>query len=1027
MALRALAWRAAASATVFAVALVGILAAAIGPIYLHAVDETVLAERLADAPQSQLDIHISRQTVPGAPGVDWHGGIQRLASQAADPRWFAAPVFSENAQVIYRGRARYATYLAAIDDVCAHVSVMEGRCIATSSPTETMISARTARGQHLAVGNVIHPEPAAGSLPITLRVVGIITPVAPYGPYWQPWDYFDARPTINDTQLPRLDSFFVSHAALFGRLDGLEQTVATNVRLRSESVRVRDVPALGEHVREIGALAGQASLHDSLSKTVAGSQLLAVVDGLRKEMSLARTLIVLPSAQLVLLAIFVLYAVVAGTAAALGPEVALAKLRGRRPASVLLQGVVQPVVLILVATPIAAFLAWLAVRLFAHHLLGRSVPVAFPLTAVAVVAVAAAGAVVAALVAARRIVRSPVSALLRRGTDTAATSIGLALADTAAVTLALAGLVELIAGGVLDADHADPLSALAPTLLAIAVAIVVLRLLPVAGRLVVRGTRDSPRIAAFLAVRQIVRRPAGARVLVPVGVALALAVFAATNWSVARTNRQLRALNQAGAATVLRVVPDGDVSDLRDAVDRADPGGHSMAAAYVRADRATPLLAVDTARFAGVAAWRANYSRTSLDDVLRALRPVHRPPLLVTGSRLRLDVDLTRSPQHRPVTLVVALTGANHVRIPNAVGPMHRGRSSYLIDLPPACRTGCRLTALRVEPTGSLTAPGVIDATVAAHVLDGGSWRPVDGFAQPNRWRPDGTGPAQLRDTGSGLRLSVRQAAPGTPWPQLLSAELPAYLPGVVASETAAENVGPAIHDLIVSGLDQGALHIDGVVSATTLPQLDRLGIMIDYGAALRAMTSGPAGTEFQVWLDPDAPADMPTRLARQGVRVIDTVRAATYRTALDRSGPAFADALFLVAALVAVLLALGAALLGSITTARRRAYELAAMEAAGIPRGALLGSLAVEQGVLLGAGLLVGLAAGVGGALLALPSTPFFVDETTGPPTYDGLPLGLLGAIAGGLAAALAVTCLLVAWLVSRQATSSRIREAQQ
>jgi hypothetical protein len=64
---------------------------------------------------------------------------------------------------------------------------------------------------------------------------------------------------------------------------------------------------------------------------------------------------------------------------------------------------------------------------------------------------------------------------------------------------------------------------------------------------------------------------------------------------------------------------------------------------------------------------------------------------------------------------------------------------------------------------------------------------------------------------------------------------------------------------------------------------------------------------------------------------------------------------------------------------------------------------------------------------LLALPSTPFFVDETTGPPTYDGLPLGLLGAIAGGLAAALAVTCLLVAWLVSRQATPSRIREAQQ
>jgi hypothetical protein len=41
LARRAIRWRAAASATVFSVAVLAILAATVGPIYLHAVDETV--------------------------------------------------------------------------------------------------------------------------------------------------------------------------------------------------------------------------------------------------------------------------------------------------------------------------------------------------------------------------------------------------------------------------------------------------------------------------------------------------------------------------------------------------------------------------------------------------------------------------------------------------------------------------------------------------------------------------------------------------------------------------------------------------------------------------------------------------------------------------------------------------------------------------------------------------------------------------------------------------------------------------
>jgi hypothetical protein len=1035
LALRALAWRAAASATVFVVALIGIVAAAVGPIYLHAVNETVLAERLTQAPQSQRDVRIDRATLVGATGVDWHGPVTSFANRMADKRWFDPPVYSEEAQVYYKHLVRYAGTLAAIDDLCKHVRVVDGRCVADPSTKQTVITARTARSQQLAVGDVIAALPIANVKPVRLRVVGVVEPIAAHGAFWQPWDLFNAEGAHFDTQLPRLDAFFVSHAALASRTSSVAQTISANVHLRPSAVHLDDLPAIRAKVKSVEELAAGAAGKQGLSDTLVGSRLGEVLDGMRTEMSLARTLIILPTAQLVLLAIFVLYAVVAGTTAVQGPEVALAKLRGRRPRSVLFQGVVQPILLILLAAPVAAALAWLVVRVVVDDLLGRHVQIVFPASALAVVGLAAVGGIVAAVVAARRIVVSPVGALLRRGTDTSGSSVGVALADAAAVALALAGLVELIAGGVLNSGKTDPLSALAPTLLAIAAAIVVLRLLPFVGRLFVRWTRDTRRLASFLAVRQIVRRPAGARVLLLIGVGLALATFAVTNWSVARSNRQLRALNQAGAATVLDVVPGRHVYDLRKAVDRADPAGHSMAVARVQAAQSTPLLAVDTKRFAGVAAWHSNYADTPLQAVLAELSAGQPPSIAFRATFLRLDVDLTKSPKGR-IGLTAYVTGADHLRTAYDLGTVRPGRRSYTAELAPVCATSCRVTGLVLEPvdtTGS-SAPArsdglpEIDATVAAEVRSDGVWRPIPGFAEAARWRDDGQANAQIDGIGRALSLSLQPGQAGGQWPQLLSADVPSHLPAVVASGTASTYPGPAVHDASSFGLDEISTPIDGMVTAVTLPQLDRFGVMVDLGLALKEMTA-PAGlsVQFQVWLDPSAPADMRARLAAQHVAVTRTVRAATFRTSLDHSGPAFADGLFLVAAAAAALLAIGATVFGGIVTARRRAYELAALEAAGVPSRSLRLATAGEQGILLGVGLLVGVGAGLGGSVLALPSTPFFVHDKVGPPSVHGLPLTLLGVLVGCVIVAFALTSWTVARIVYRQASAARLREAQQ
>ena len=93
-----------------------------------------------------------------------------------------------------------------------------------------MISARTARSQHLAVGDVVKPLPVANVVRIPLTIVGVIEPAAVHGSFWEPWNLFNATPAIFDNQLPRIDSFFVSHHALASRTNTVAQTVAADVR-----------------------------------------------------------------------------------------------------------------------------------------------------------------------------------------------------------------------------------------------------------------------------------------------------------------------------------------------------------------------------------------------------------------------------------------------------------------------------------------------------------------------------------------------------------------------------------------------------------------------------------------------------------------------------------------------------------------------------------------------------------------------------------------------------------------------------
>jgi putative ABC transport system permease protein len=1034
LAVRAIRWRAAASATVFAVAVVAILAATVGPIYLRAVDEAVLSRHLRDASRSQRDVLISRDSQIGYGNVRWDSQVRALAGEFAGDHLFAPPLSEGQIDVDYAGAQPLKSEIASVEDLCAHVRIIRGRCLSAHSTDETLISANTATAEHLTVADTLKTTTTTG-VPIRLRVVGIYRPIAPRGPFWAPWDLFQFGQPGPETQATPGDASFVTSAALSSRVRRVSETLSANVALRPSDVGYGDIGELRATLARVNATVAHLTYRAGTAGTsiaTVTTSLPAVLDQTTHETSLTRTLVTVATAQLALLAIFLLYAVVANTTAAQGPEVALAKLRGRSAGSILLQSVTQPVVLVLAAAPLAALLAWIVVRLIAAPLLRHSVPVVFPPAAYGVAALAAAGGVLAALVAARRIVVAPVGTLMRRGADVSGSPVGLLVADVVAVTLAVAGLVELEAGGVLNAGKPNPLSVLAPALLAVAAGVVALRLLPFPAGGLARWTRDSPRLATFLAVRQLLRRPHDARPVLLVGVALSITVFAVINWADARHNRSLRALNSAGAHTVLIVHPGAGVDDLRTAVDRADPSGQSMAVAYTNVDGLPPLIAVDTARFASVGAWVRGNAPVPLRSVLDRLAARRPAPVTVAGTRLRLHVDLIRHPS-RSVHLTVTLSPLDHQQTVRTVGPLAPGIGSYDISLPSACTSVCQIAGLGLTAGApdTLGTSGAhvseIDAVIGASVRSDRRWRPVTSFGDHSRWRGDGRGPVTIGAAGGSLAIDVRQVS-GSVWPSAVSAAIPTVLPAAVGSAQAAVEEGNQIHSIEAVGLDRQSVFVDGVIRAVTLPQVDRNGVMVDFGTALAAMRQSVAATtQYQVWLSSRAPSDIDARLARRHVYVVRRIRSSTYRAALDDSGPAFADSLFLIAALAAVVLAIGATTAARVVSVRRRGYELAALEVVGVSPRTLRRATAAEQGCVFAIGLIVGLAAGLIGSRLALSSTPVFVDTSTGPPLVFGLPWALLAALTAALVIIFVLVSLVIARVVGRAAGPSQLRGAQQ
>ena len=996
------------SVAVLVVAALVVGAAATGPLFLRAAGESVLRDTLSTAATSGRGVaDTSTGPLSDDPVGRLRSGEQtKLDDRPTLDRLLGPAVVSLRTTVQAGAPGATPENVALVwrDGVCGHLRITAGAC--PDQPGTVVASTATAAVEGWQVGRPLR----VGTRTVVLA--GTYVPLDPTGDYWAGRSYFAAL-AGGAKDATGLDALFAAQDTFTQQGPGTATVATSDRQLVVDRVRVADLPGLEREVDTWATDMDDPVVGDTALPVVlldAGD----VVAGLRLPITVVEV-------QLLVLCWLVLFLVVANAAEARGPEVALAKLRGVGTGATVAFGLLDTLLLVVLAVPLGFGLAWAWTLGLTRAQLAPGVPVVLTPGAFLAAAGAGAGAAVAAALATVRTLRRPVVEQWRRATRRVRARSW--VVDAAVAVVALVGLAALLRPRSSLSPAPGPLALVAPGLVVLVAALVGSRLLPGLCRALYGPTRRHGRVASLLAVRQLGRRPGTLRLALLLTVAFGLVAFGVDAWVTARDNAHDRAWTEVGAAEVLTVsTTPGD--DLGDVVDRIDPGGTQVAAVSTATDftRLPPMLlaGVQPDRFAHVAYWRPDLGPAPLAALTDRLRSRSAAPVLMSGDRVRVVVDvptMSGGPAPLLVADVVQPSALNGVS-PVVLGTVGPGRRTLEVDLPCVGKT-CRLAGveLRRSGTGLYAYRGSVRME-RLEVRGPDGWRDLGaGLTTADGWRGTTDGARTVTSGPQGTVLTVDAAATDSPTWQV--ADHPAVLPALVSAGVTDERRSST------TGFGDLDLPLAPAATLAAVPGAGSRGVLVDRTDARRASEGSLLRDAETMWLAPGAVVWAPQQLEAAGVTVLATSSASDMATVYARQGPALALLLYLAGAGLAALLAGAGAVLSLHLNGRRRTYELAAMAALGLRRRTLLASLHLEQALLVLFGLVVGTAAGIGAAVLALPSIPEFVDVPTAPPLRYDVHLGpvLLSVLAATLVLAVAVG-LSSARLV-RSARVDQLREA--
>jgi putative ABC transport system permease protein len=1021
---RGLAHRAGSAGMTLVVAIVAAAAAAAGPVYYQAAQHSILSDTVSTAPVIGRGYQVTMSgSVQGTltslnsylqPVLDQTLGARTVRSLFEPPIESIqgtgdAPQFSQTFPMVWQ------------TDACSHL-ILTGQC--PTKAFQVIISKSDAALTGWRIGTKL-----LGTSWPTLTVTGIYKPLHPAGSYWDLHSlaYFPREVAGATLTAPGLDALFTSSATMSAIPVSEQGQSEVDDTLATGRVGVADVSRLENG---LNAFVNSAALQDqeiNVSSTLPGT-LGAVVAGWRS----VSVPVTLTTVTILLLSLLLLFLIVTDAVEARGTEIALAKLRGHGRLGILLFGLSEPAVVLLVALPVGALAGWAAARELARSLLAPGTPVAFPWTAWAAAAVAVAGGFAALILAAQRALRRGVVEQLRRPSRLAAGRGW--VVDSILLTGSLIGLFEVLNTPQIGSANHGALELLVPGLLGLAVAVIASRLLPLACRALYGVSSRHGGLAPYLALRHIARRDGGVRTTIVLATAFSLASFAFAAWTVGQRNYGQVAGTETGAPAVLSVsVPAG--KNLGQIVDKADPSGRlaTVVDNYIGVTGSSAgevTLGVDPARFARIAYWPRQLSASAAAQLAARLQPPATAPIVLTGDAMRVTVDvhsLSMPGEQLYANLTVGATPLTFGSLPS---------SGKVTLTQPLTGCPCVLQSLAMtQPGGSLAYGGSTGKLSGSITISGiqqsqhGQWIPVapqSVLDSATAWR-DATislkstsATSQVAAGPQGLTWSISNV-PTAHDPTLAAANVPAVMPAIVAAPL----LGHGQQVFNGDGLDGSSVTMHVLAALPYIPGAPSNGVIIDRQYAELEAQQDLSLASQQVWLGSGALPLIQPKLRAAGIRIVSESSIAQATVQLERQGPALASALFLGDAAAAALLAAGAAILGLYVSARRRRYEYAAMEAAGVRRRSLRAALLLELGVVLGFGTLVGALTGLIGARYVLRSVPEFITQPAAPKLSYVASAGPVAALLGAAALLLIVATVVSSITLIRGVRADLLREA--
>ncbi len=977
----------------------------LGPLYQRAMEQALAASVVAAASPSQKAVRLSSNDLStGELVADLPGGLKDYLGRPVSTA-------SVSISVVPPGGQSVATRLYAASEACERLRVVDGEC--PSAAGEVMVSSGDVAENGWTVGTQVDarervdPLFAGKSVPEgTVTIVGVYTP--------DPDDDWLGAPLtgragqqVQDVGVAT-DDWVTVEDTLLATTVAKWYRVTSSVAWPLDTVDHDDLLEVGPIVSAYQADTAEQGVTTSIRvETDLPNLSQQVAEGSDQ----GRTTVVVLVAQLLILFAVVLWMVLVAATDDRRSEVALARLRGRgrRGAAAYLLAELLP--LTLTGVVIGVFVAPPVMSLVARVVFPVPVPNELPGGFLLAALGSAAAVLLVVLAASRRAVREPVDSLLR-AVQARHTGTGAGAAEITMIVFSLTAVVALVTGNL-----EGPLATLAPTLLAVAVGLLLGRGLAPATRVVSRRLLRKGRAVAAAGIVNAVRRPAARRVLVMVVVATALFVFCVDAVLTGQQNRQNAAEQENGAPYSL-TIQAARLTDVVAALAAADPDHEHLTPVVTSADNSSTqgsTVAVDVTSFPRVAYFPLSSAGRGDWEAISAPRvdPVRLTGTTVAGTVDAVKVALVGPSADRVSELRIGL----QVRLPDGttevadLSAIPTGDASAAFEAPVPCADECIVTGVSVAtpPGGEATGTVVLRGLTA----DGS---PLS-LGPPPGWRQvDGAGGSLVPAADPAGNLGAVFNTTGAEPPVMVSVWVPQPVPAMVSGDEGEEFSAPGLAGTV------------DMTAAGTLPRVpgSPLGSrVVDLEGLLRRADAGSFSGGLEVWSDDAQAMDRArTELETRGVTVVDLTTVGDVRAEFDASPAAWSLALSVLVGGAALLVAMLVMIVATASTWRARATDLAALRMAGLPsrslrRMELLGELPV---VIVGA--LAGAGCGIVAAVFALPGVHQFTDPPEVDTTVFSTPW--TAVVAAAVAALLLLTALGVAtarW-TARRATLSRIRE---